>query len=59
MKINPGKGMKSKKPPYHYTNKQTNGQQAITLKTFYYGCNFYFWNYLFRRRFNSLYRFIF
>ena len=34
MKINPGKGMKSKKPPYHYTNKQTNGQQAITLKPF-------------------------
>ncbi len=34
MKINPGKGTKSKKPPYHYTNKQTNGPRAITLKPY-------------------------
>ena len=34
MKINPGKGMKYKKRLYVYTNKQTNGPRAITLKPY-------------------------
>ena len=34
MKINPGKGTKYKKRLYVYTNKQTNGQRAITLKPY-------------------------
>ncbi len=34
MKINPGKGTKYIKRLYVYTNKQTNGQRAITLKPY-------------------------